>query len=231
MFKITLSSRLPAPRLRTSTRGLFEAHARDETGFGDELGHKDMWFAARDVAFDRAYSSDETAEMMARMGIATGGAGSAARGELAPLFPAVDQRFESMMRFMIALMFIEVSAFHTFAWAEALLDDRELCAGDGRAADLVRCIRSDETPHVEYLRTAISEVRDRTVRTTSGENVPGSEFIACIWDSAMGDSLGPRRAQFVETTNREIARSLEHLRDGDDVLEEFHALAGLGAPA
>ena len=132
---------------------------------------------------------------------------------------------------MVALMFIEVSAFHTFKWAESLLDDRELCAGDGRAADLVRFIRSDETPHVEYLRTAISEVRDRTVRTTDGGSVPGQEFIARIWHGAMADSLGPRRAAFVETTNREIARSLEGLRDGDDVLEEFHTLAGSGMAA
>jgi hypothetical protein len=32
-------------------RGLYEAHARDEAGFEDEGGHKDMWFAARDIAF------------------------------------------------------------------------------------------------------------------------------------------------------------------------------------
>ena len=28
-------------------RGLFEAHARDEAGWEDEGGHKQMWFAAR----------------------------------------------------------------------------------------------------------------------------------------------------------------------------------------
>ena len=33
--------------------GLFEAHARDEAGYEDEGGHKQMWFAARDVAFER----------------------------------------------------------------------------------------------------------------------------------------------------------------------------------
>ena len=33
-------------------RGLFEAHARDEAGFEAEAGHKQMWFAARDVAFE-----------------------------------------------------------------------------------------------------------------------------------------------------------------------------------
>ena len=33
--------------------GLFEAHGRDEAGWEEEAGHKDMWFAARDIAFDR----------------------------------------------------------------------------------------------------------------------------------------------------------------------------------
>ena len=32
-------------------RGLFEAHGRDEAGWEEEAGHKDMWFAARDIAF------------------------------------------------------------------------------------------------------------------------------------------------------------------------------------
>ena len=30
-------------------RGLYEAHARDEAGHGDEAGHNEMWFAARDI--------------------------------------------------------------------------------------------------------------------------------------------------------------------------------------
>ncbi len=211
-------------------RGLFEAHARDETGFGDELGHKDMWFAARDVAFDRSYSSDETTEMMTRVGVIAPGSGATPPVN-PPNFPNVDQRFEGMIRFMIALMFIEVSAFHSFRWAEALLDDRELCAGDGAAADLVRFIRADETPHVEYLRTAITEVRDRTVRTTDGGTVPGHEFIGRIWERAMSDSLGPRRQLFLDSTNREVARSLDGVRGGDDILEEFHALATAGVAA
>jgi hypothetical protein len=200
--------------------GLFEAHARDETGFGDEIGHKEMWFAARDIAFDRPYSADETAEMMSRMGVPAAGSRSAVQ----PLFPTIDQRFEAMFRFMLGLMFIEVSAFHTFAWAEALLDDRELCAGDGNAAEIVRYIRSDETPHVEYLRTAISEVRDRTIIDTDGKHVAGSEFIERIWTNAMGESLGARRVQFVDTMNGEVAQALATRPDGDDVFEEFLAL-------
>ena len=52
-------------------RGLFEAHARDESGFGDQAGHDRMWFVARDIAFDHPVSDDQTATMLARMGIDT----------------------------------------------------------------------------------------------------------------------------------------------------------------
>ena len=36
----------------TSAAGSYEAHGRDEAGWEEEGGHKDMWFAARDVAFE-----------------------------------------------------------------------------------------------------------------------------------------------------------------------------------
>ena len=52
--------------------GLFEAHARDEAGHGEEAGHNIMWFAARDIAFDHPVTEDATAAMLARMGIGTG---------------------------------------------------------------------------------------------------------------------------------------------------------------
>ena len=54
------------------TTGLFEAHARDEAGYeptSEAGGHKHMWFAARDVAFETPPSEDETELMLTRMGI------------------------------------------------------------------------------------------------------------------------------------------------------------------
>ena len=41
--------------------GLFEAHARDEAGYGDLAGHNRMWFVARDIAFDHPATDDLTA--------------------------------------------------------------------------------------------------------------------------------------------------------------------------
>ena len=74
---------------------------------------------------------------------------------------------------MINILLIEISAFHTFAWAEDRALRPDLVAGDGEAARLVSYIRQDETPHVEYLKTALTEMRDRTFVGESGRRVPG----------------------------------------------------------
>ena len=47
---------------------------------------------------------------------------------------------------MIGLLLIEISAFHGFHWAEAVLSDTDLVAGDGEAARIISYIRADETP-------------------------------------------------------------------------------------
>ena len=141
-----------------------------------------MWFAARDIAFEHPVSDDMTQMMLERMGIAPGREAADARGG-APqrgsdaAVPRSRSPFEMMLRRMIGLVLIEVSAFHTFAWAEAVLSDRDLVAGDGEAATLVRYIRADETPHVEYLRTALTEMRDRTFVGESGRRIPGTDVI------------------------------------------------------
>ena len=77
-----------------------------------------------------------------------------------------------MVSLMVRVLFIEISAFHTFAWAESWLSDSELVAGDGEPARLVSYIRADETPHVDYLRTALSEMRDRTWVGEMGGTTP-----------------------------------------------------------
>ncbi len=108
-------------------RGLFEAHGRDEAGWDEEAGHKDMWFAARDIAFERSCEELDIEAMLARMGFGPGGSGAAER-----LLPAdIPHELEMMVSLMIRVLFIEISAFHTFAWAEEWMSDTELVAGDG----------------------------------------------------------------------------------------------------
>src|SRR5688572_24268104 len=172
--------------------GLFEAHARDEAGYGEEGGHKQMWFAARDVAFEHPVTEDQTEAMLRRMGIVDG---SGKRGPFIPdpIFTDIDADLELLITRMANLLLIEISAYHVFAWAEEVLADPDLVAGDGEAARLVSYIRADEAPHVAYLATVLSEMRDRTFVTTLGPTIPGTTVIGALWDRAVAESLGPRR--------------------------------------
>lgn len=202
-------------------RGLFEAHGRDEAGWGEEAGHRDMWFAARDVAFEDRAADIDVEAMLARLGFGQ-------RRGPAPerLLPAdVDPDLEAMVGFMVRLLFIEVQAFHTFAWAESWLSDPDLVAGDGAAAALVACIRADETPHVGYLATTLTEMRDRTWVGTGGRRRRGADMVGTLWDHALAQSLGPGRAVNRKAITGEIEHWCRQRPHGADLLAEFHSLA------
>lgn len=208
-------------------RGLFEAHARDEAGFDTEAGHKQMWFAARDVAFEHPVTEDETARMLERMGIGGGGTTPDPQRirrqmEEARVFTDLDLDFEMLIQRMINILLIEISAFHTFAWAETVLSDTDLVAGDGDAAQLVSYIRQDESPHVEYLKTALTEMRDRTFVGESGRRYAGTDVIGRLWERGLSESLGPRREQTLTLTLREVEHALDGSPRRDALLEEFH---------
>ena len=208
------------------TTGLFEAHARDEAGFdpGDgeaEGGHKQMWFAARDVAFGNPPTEDESQLMLQRMGI-----GQMAQSPPPRLWPDdVSADLEMLAERMTRLLLIEISAFHTFAWAEELLDDADLVAGEGESARLISYIRADETPHVEYLRTVLTEMRDRTVIGESGRHHEGADLLGRTWDRALAQSLGERRQAAMTTFRAEVAHAADGRTDAADLLARFDQLA------
>jgi len=202
-------------------RGLFEAHGRDEAGWEAEAGHRDMWFAARDIAFERPPDELDIEAMLARMGFGPGRPGA----DSARLLPDdIAPDLEMMVTLMIRVLFIEISAFHTFAWAEAWMSDTDLVAGDGAAATLVSYIRADETPHVSYLRTALSEMRDRTWVGEGGAQHPGTEMIGRLWDPLLAQSLGPAREDARRATRGEVEHFCATRANGDDILAEFNAL-------
>ena len=118
-----------------------EAHGRDEAGWEEEAGHRDMWFAARDIAFERPVDELDIEAMLLRMGFGPNRPGADGR-RLLPDDVAPD--LELMVSLMVRVLFIEISAFHTFAWAEEWMSDTDLVGGDGEAARLVSYIRADE---------------------------------------------------------------------------------------
>jgi hypothetical protein len=208
--------------------GLFEAHGRDEAGWEEEAGHKDMWFAARDIAFGSPTADVDIDAMLERMGFGQQGPGAAVERRLPD---DIAPELEAVASIMIRVLLIEVQAFHTFAWAEDWLADRDLVAGDGRAAQLVSHIRADETPHVGYLKTAVTEMRDRTWIGTSGKRYAGTDMIGRLWDRLLDDSLGAGRA----VTRKAVIGEVEHWAgkrpNGADIVAEFHAIADPDAVA
>lgn len=201
-------------------RGLIEAHARDEAGWEAEAGHDRMWYAARDLAFEHPEVGDQTETTMARLGFTGGAPPRILSGPLADVDPGLELLFVTMIR----VLFIELKAFHVFAWAEEVLSDADLVAGEGEAARIVSYIRSDETPHVEYLRTALTEARDRTVIGTSGRRHPGTEVVGTLWDALLAESRTTLEERNRAFTLAEVERALGDDPRSKDLLEEFHAL-------
>ena len=78
------------------------------------------------------------ARMLRRMGIDTSPRSASQMAEARQaaqkerLLPDdIDFALETVVTRMIGLLLIEISAFHGFAWAEAVLGDIDLVAGDG----------------------------------------------------------------------------------------------------
>jgi hypothetical protein len=177
---------------------------------------------------------DVEERMMKRMGIDPKPRSSAQLDEMRRVAIAqrtlpddIDFTLEAVVSRMIGLLLIEISAFHGFAWAEAVLGDRSLVAGDGAAATIVSYIRSDETPHVAWLRTALSEMRDRTWVGTSGRHHRGDEMIGLLWKRALKDSVMLRRQESLNFTIGEIEHALAGRPDGDDIMDEMLTLGSV----
>ncbi|CAN5483752.1 hypothetical protein BH10ACT1_BH10ACT1_03090 [soil metagenome] len=79
--------------------------------------------------------------MLRRMGIAPAGGpdpdGARQRFLGKRTFEDLDIGLELLISTMLRVLFVEIKAFHVIAWAEELLSDPDLVAGDGEAGRLV----------------------------------------------------------------------------------------------
>ncbi|MFT5441947.1 MAG: hypothetical protein ACI8W3_000989 [Myxococcota bacterium] len=197
-------------------KGLFEAHARDESGYRDEGGHKQMWEAARDEALENPKIPDDV--LMRIMGRRQ------SREKTGPVFPEIDPKLERMLAFMTQVMVIEVIAEGTFEWGISLLSDPEVSANPKVAGDMVSFIQQDEKPHVEYLRTALSEARARTIRTVDGKEISGREVIDEFAHRILTALTANRQAEQREDLRETLVEAMKVASNPKALLEEFDSL-------
>ncbi len=203
-------------------QGLFEAHARDESGYRDEGGHKQMWEAARDAGLEKPrIPGDVLMRLMGRRG-------RSGRPEAA--FPQLDPKLERTLGFMANVLVVEVFAESAFQWGIDVLSDPEVSAQPEVAGDMVRNIQADEKPHVEYLRTALSEVRARSLRTVDGKQISGREVVDGLMHRILRQLTRTRRIDQQEDIRQGLVEAMKVAADPPALLEEFDALHSAWSP-
>jgi hypothetical protein len=196
--------------------GLFEAHARDESGWKDEGGHKQMWEAARDLALENPkVPGDVLMRMMGR---------NANRKRPERPFPQLDEKLERMLSMMAQVLVVEVFAEGTFDWGVELLSNPEVSAAPEAAGNMVRHVRDDEKPHVEYLRTALSELRSRTVRTVDGGTMAGGEIVHTLLHRILREITRNRPREQREDVRANMIEAMKVAANPKALLEEFDSL-------
>jgi len=212
-------------------RGLYEAHARDESGFEEEGGHQQMWYLVRDLALDNPDVGDPLALTIKTMSadgeggeVMTSMAKSLGMGDR--IVPGIDVQLESAITRMTGLLLIELLAANTFSWAEQVVGDERYCSNAADAARLVGYIRSDEAPHVEYLRTTLTEMRARTFIGEDASRIPGTTVIDTCWDYSMRAmfGLGGKRQGNRRLFLSVIESQLEDHPRRASILASFHDL-------
>jgi hypothetical protein len=122
---------------------------------------------------------------------------------------------------MTSVLVIEVFAADTFDWGERLLSDPEVSADPKGAGAMVGYIRADESPHVEYLRTALSEIRARTLRTVDGKTLPGRQLVDALLDRALRFVMENRPKEQRAAMRAHVPKEL--LSDYDDLENRWTA--------
>ena len=177
-----------------------------------------MWFAARDVAFEHPVTEDMTQTMLARMGIVrarrpAADARSDARGRrsAAPVPRPRPRARDDAAPHDRPPVHRDLGVPHVRVGRGGARPTPTSSPATARRPRSCGYIRADETPHVDYLRTALTEMRDRTFVGESGRKIAGHR----------GDrhALG-RRARAV--ARRRTARTSSQR----PTAEVEHALAG-----
>ncbi|MDH3640695.1 MAG: hypothetical protein OES38_01275 [Gammaproteobacteria bacterium] len=216
-------------------KGLLVAHGQDEAGNGDEYGHDEMWYAIRDRALENPTITDDMYENLplapppGYQGKAKAAREATSVASLAPQFPEIDPMVELTFTALARILYVEYSAYTTFAWARGVLADPEVCAAPEWAPDMVDNIQADEDIHVRYLRCALAEARARTFRTADGGTLPGARVIDSLV-SGVCEAMGGARAERMKSYRyRHILQELARHPEGAAIRTQFENLGTVPA--
>ena len=144
------------------------------------------------------------------------------------VFDDIDLELEMLVQRMVSLLLIEISAFHVVRVGRGACSPTPTSSpATAKRPRIVSYIRQDESPHVEYLKTALSEMRDRTFVGESGRQMRRRR--------GRRRALGPRARRVARRPagaepRHDGARGRARARGQprrDDLLEEFHPLGSI----
>ena len=89
---------------------------------------------------------------------------------------------------------------------------------------MVSYIRTDENPHVEYLRTALTEIRTRQLRTLDGGTVAGREVVDGLMHRMLHTLTTERPRQQRADIRESLSEAMGAAHQPARLLEEFDSL-------
>ncbi len=189
-------------------KGLLVAHGLDEGGDPSNPdgpgAHDQMWFAVRDMVFGQsAYPQPKVPP-------------SLERPKDGAFFPELDDPYDLLFTLLTDVLMIEVRADAFFDFCEQVLSAPQSFPGKQAekklATEMVGRIRIDESIHVAYLRTVLSELRGLTFKGKNGA-INGADMIDPVWQDMV---------MWHGQTQYTLARERMH----DALLDEIHAQLG-----
>ena len=199
-------------------KGLLSTHGWDEGGnpATDIGGHDVMWYAVRDLIFGK--DKFPIPEAPASIG----------REKEEREMESIGPEFEGVMAFLMNLLMIEVRAERAFDFYEKVIGSDKTFTNKKieakHAVELVNRIRQDESVHVAWLKVAISEFRNSTVKTLDGSEVKGSELLDPIWSQMVQWHGVDMHTANYERNRSELKEKILAVEGGDKIFQKFEEM-------
>ena len=104
---------------------------------------------------------------------------------------------------------------------EVFTDRRKEAA---HAAELVNRIRQDESVHVAWLLSAISEFRSFTIKTVDGEEVSGAEILDPVWEQMVHWHAVEMHEKNRPINAEQVRNAILANENGEAIFKQFEAL-------